>query len=264
MDKNGLTKRYPPPDIFIQEALDCVKESEKEGIILRIMGGMAIYLHSTDFKDLWFCLDRLNSKVFTDIDFMGYKSAIPKIIDFFEKRGYLYNKTFLALYGSKRLIFAGSKVPMVDIFLDKIEMCHKINFINRLEVDCPTIPLSELLLEKLQIVHINEKDIKDVIVLLRAHDLGENDNDLINVRHIAHLLSKDWGFYYTALTNLQKIRNFLFKYSCLTEKDRSDVENKIKKIIDRIEKEPKSISWKMRAIIGARKKWYADVEEIVR
>ena len=38
-------------------------------------------------------------------------------------------------------------------------MCHDIPFKDRLEIDYPTIPLAELLLEKMQIVQINEKDL---------------------------------------------------------------------------------------------------------
>jgi hypothetical protein len=264
MEKSKSTDGYSSPNVFIEEALKLVEDGEKEGITLRVMGAIAIYLHSKDCEEIWHRLDRLNGKQFTDIDLMCCGSTQSKILKFFESRGYSYNKTQATLYGAKRLIFLGNVIPMVDIFFNKLEMCHTINFDRRLTVDYPTIPLAELLLEKLQIVKINEKDIKDVIVLLRAHDLGEDDNDLINIRYIADLLSKDWGFYYTVTTNLRKIKNFLPNYNALTDKDCHDVSAKIDKIMDRIEREPKSISWKMRAKIGASKKWYKEVEEVIR
>jgi len=261
----GVTpEKYPSPNVFIEEALRCVEEGEKEGITLRIMGAIAIYLHSKDYEKIWSSLGRLSGKIFTDIDFMSYGGMQSKILKFFEKRGYSYNKTHVALHGNKRLIFLDGVVPMIDVFFNKLEMCHTIDFRKRLKVDYPTIPLAELLLEKLQIVKINEKDIKDVIVLLRAHNLGENDNDLINIKYIANLLSKDWGFYYTTMMNLHKIKNLLPQYDALSNEDRSDVTNKIDRIIAKVEREPKSIGWKMRARIGAKKKWYRDVEEVIR
>jgi hypothetical protein len=57
-------------------------------------------------------------------------------------------------------------------------MNHIIEFKDRLEKDYPTIPLEELMLEKLQIVKINEKDIKDLIVLILEHEIGENGKSL--------------------------------------------------------------------------------------
>jgi len=255
--------KYPSSDVFIREALRYVEEGEKERITLRVMGAIAIYLHSKDYEELWKSLGRLSGKIFTDIDFMS-DGGIHEILKFFEKNGYSYNKTYAALYGNKRLIFFGGIIPMIDVFFNKLEMCHIIDFRKRLDVDYPTIPLAELLLEKLQIVKINEKDIKDVIVLLRAHDLGEDDNDQINIKYIAKLLSNDWGFYYTVIMNLQKIKNFLPKYDALNNEDYLDVASKIDNIITKIEREPKSVKWKIRASVGAKKKWYRDVEEIER
>jgi hypothetical protein len=47
---------------------------------------------------------------------------------------------------------------------------HVVKFQNRLHVDSPTIPLAELALEKLQIVHLNEKDVKDMLMLFAAEE----------------------------------------------------------------------------------------------
>jgi len=46
-----------------------------------------------------------------------------------------------------RQIYYGTRIPMVEIFLDKLRMNHTINFVKRLEADLITIPLTELLLE---------------------------------------------------------------------------------------------------------------------
>jgi hypothetical protein len=124
--------------------------------------------------------------------------------------------------------------------------------------------LADLILEKTQIVKINEKDIKDVIILLREHDISDSENDIINGKYIAELLAKDWGFYHTVTTNLKLIKDqFLEKWKhILSTEDRTNIATKINTLVDKIEREPKSIGWKIRASAGTKKKWYRDVEEI--
>jgi len=258
-------EEYPPPSTFIEEATSSVKEAAEEGIILRIMGGLGIYLHAQEFKQLWEKLSRLGERVFTDIDFASYGKFRNKLQDFFTKRGYNIDKRLQMYYGTMRHIYFGAKVPMVEVFFDKLRMNHTISFSKRLEADSPTLPLTELLLQKLQIVKINEKDIKDAIVLLRAHDIGKTDNATINLNALvqAGLLS-DWGFYYTATNNLKKIIEFILTCAVLNENDRKVIDDRVNEIIRHLEEQPKSLGWKLRASVGTKKKWYNDVEDWTR
>ena len=255
-------EEYPPPLIFIEEALNCVEESADNGITLRIMGGLAIYLQSKDYEELWRALGRLGERVFTDIDFASYSKFSQRLLNFFEKRGYSFNPRLLWRYGRKRQIFFDGKVPMVEVFFDKLEMNHTIDFRKRLELSYPTIPLAELLLQKLQMVHMDEKDYKDVIVLLRSRDIGESDRGMINILALAKAgLLSNWGFYYTVTTNLKNIRDSLGKYDVLTGDDVDIIRGRVDRILGYLENQPKSISWKLRARVGAKKKWYNDVDE---
>ena len=257
-------EEYPPPSTFIEEALSCVKEAAEKGIILRIMGGMGIYLHAVEYRELWEKLARLGKKMFTDIDFASYGKFRGKILDFFKKRGYKIDQRLQMHYGMKRHIYFGGKVPMVEVFFDKLEMNHTIDFSKRLEADSPTLPLSELLLQKMQVVKINEKDIKDTIVLLRAHDVGKGDNETVNLEALAQAgLTSDWGFYYTVTTNLQKVKDFTRGNEILTENDKTIIIERIEKILNYIEEQPKSLNWKLRAKIGTKKQWYNEVEDWV-
>jgi len=254
-------EEWPPPSVFIEEAKACVKETEDKGIILRIMGGMAIYLHSQEYRQLWENLERLGKKVFTDIDFVSYGKFRGQMLKFFQNRGFTIDQRMLYYYGKKRHIYYGEKIPMVEVFFDKLEMNHTIDFKNRLEVDSPTIPPAELLLQKIQIVRMNEKDIKDAIILIRAHELGKEDKEKINQASIGASLLSDWGFYYTATINLQKIRDSLSNYDALGEGDIRVVEGRINELLSYLKEEPKSIKWKSRALLGTKKKWYSEVDE---
>jgi hypothetical protein len=122
-----------------------------------------------------------------------------------------------------------------------------------------------MLLEKMQIVHINEKDIVDTIMLLREHAVGNSlAPETIDGSYLAKLLSNDWGFYYTVTTNLKKVEDRLNGYPELTEEDRADVSNKIHELSSILDKGPKTLAWKLRARVGPKTKWYKDVEDVKR
>jgi hypothetical protein len=252
---------WPAPSVFVEEGKACVQDAEKEGMIIRVMGGLAIHLHCQEYEKLWDDLGRLGSKVFTDIDYVSYGKYRGRLLTFFENRGFTINQKMLYLYGKDRHIFYGDKIPMVEIFYDKLEMNHTIQYARRLEADSPTLPLAELLLQKIQMVGMHEKDFKDTIVLLRAHELGEDDNDRINLKAIGKRLFSDWGFYHTATTNLQKTRDSLSKYKVLGEEDISVVDGRLGQLLKYLKEGPKSVKWKLRARIGTKMKWYNVIDD---
>jgi len=164
-------------------------------------------------------------------------------------------------YGKTRQIYYGEKIPMAEIFFDRLTMNHIIPYNKRLEADFPTTPLAELLLQKIQMVRMNEKDIKDAIILLRSHEIGSDDQEKINKFAIGASLLKDWGFYYTATGNLKKIGESLQRYKVLAPEDRQAVRDRIDELLDYLEKEPKGMKWKTRALVGSKVKWYNEVDE---
>lgn len=249
---------------FIQEALRIIDRTQTQKVVMRLMGGFAIRLHCPEFDHLY---DKLQRKPALDLDLVTYSKFRPQIKKLFIELGYAPMKGMALMFstGNTRQIYTDEpNNRSVDVFFDRLEMCHPIDFKNRLELDNPTITLSDLFLQKAQICKINEKDIKDMMILLREHNVGDTEKETVNINFIAKLLSDNWGFWYTAKTNLGKVQEFLGQYKGLTETDRQDIKSKIEKLIKAIEDEPKSLKWKMRSKIGTSKKWYTEVEELVR
>ncbi|MEM2122784.1 MAG: hypothetical protein QXE79_04020, partial [Candidatus Bathyarchaeia archaeon] len=246
-------------EAILQEALRIVDAADEKGLVLRVMGAIAIRIHCGEFSRLLKSLQR----DITDIDLIGYGKQTKDVLCLLEELGYSSDRRMRMVAAVlQRYVFQSPGTNLkVDIFFDRLEMCHTIDFKGRLELDYPTITLSDLLLEKTQIVKINEKDIKDAIVLLREHEVGEAGKESIDREYISSLLSKDWGFYYTATTNLKKIQSFLPQFDCLSLEDRIDVENKIHKLREAIEAKEKSLAWKIRAKTGTKKRWYREVED---
>lgn len=250
---------------FEKLALEIVDLAEKSGIHLRLLGAVAFRIHCPAHQDLQVSMNR----VLTDLDFAAYykhEKAIDKF--FLQDMGYESQTASLTpglMVGRKIFNDPGDVRPHVDVFFDKLDMCHVVSWEKgRLEIDKPTIPLADLMLEKLQIVHINEKDVKDVMMLLLEHDIGDNDNEVVNGNYISKIMAKDWGFYYTSTTNLNKIKSLLGDYDALSLGDRDVISARIDELLNMIEKEPKSLGWKLRAKVGTKKQWYNDVEEVER
>jgi len=240
---------------LVDEALSIIHEAEKNGIILRLLGGAAVKIHCPEYAHVYNSLGR----VIHDIDLIGYGKQKNKIISFMEEQGFKRRPlTLTAAYSYREIFYKDNFV--VDIFFDKLQMNHTIDFKDRLEKDFPTIPLAEIFLQKTQIVQLTENDIKDLWVLLLEHDLGNSDNDMINVDRIAKILSEDWGFYYTVTTNLEKIKEIIPHYISMSENERVKVYYRIEKLRETIDSYPKSLSWRLRAKIGTKKKWYKEVE----
>ena len=245
------------PD-FGQEALRVVNEGEKTEILLRLLGATAIMVHCPKYGYLFKSFGRS----LTDLDFATYSKFRGKLEKFFVNLGYRSDRRTSYYFGQERhRYFDDVNARVVDIFFDKLNFCHPVLFNGRLELDSPTITLTDILLEKMQIVKINEKDIRDTIIMLREHPVRDNEEESVNASYVSKVLANDWGFYYTATTNLNNVKNFLDKYEALTQEDRQDISSKIGTLLKRIEDEPKSMKWRARAKIGTRRKWYTEVED---
>ena len=228
-----------------------IEAAEKRSVVLRLFGGLAIRFHCPS------ATHRALTRKYADIDFMGFSKQSRKIQDLFVELGYAPRGIFNRLQGARRLIFNDvANNRRVDIFLDVFEMCHKFDFQKRLALDRPTIPLADLLATKLQVVEMTEREYRDIIALLTDHPIGDSDApETINGTRIASLCADNWGVYKTFLITIDNVASSLTRYE-LDSKSQDLVRNRLKDLLDRIEKEPKTVRWRMRAQIGEKKRWY--------
>jgi len=242
---------------FQDEAVRVVRAGEERGVVLRIIGALAFHQHCPEFG---YFQEKLN-RVYTDIDFAGYGRQSKPIRDLFQAIGYDEDVEINAFHAEGgRLIFNHPRTHIhIDVFMDKLDFCHPIYWKGRLEVDDPTIPLAELLLEKMQIVKINEKDIIDTIMLLREHQIDASDEERINSAHVAKLCAAEWGLWRTTTMNLDKVRDYL-PHLDLTDEDKGVVTRRIAELRSAMDDHPKGTKWKLRARIGDKVKWYKEID----
>jgi hypothetical protein len=240
------------------EASRILEAAETAGLKLRLTGSVAIHsrcpIHGGFARQ---------GRDLGDIDMAAYKREAARIRQVLAELGYAEDKEVFILSEGARAIFERPQGGLhIDIFFDRLDFCHVIALDGRLDIEPRTLPLADLLLSKLQIVQINEKDLLDAIVLLLEHPLAESDADAINLPRIVALLREDWGLWRTVTRNLDKVRGIAHSIDRLDAEQKRHVAEQIDTILDRAEAAPKSLGWKMRAKIGDRVKWYKDVEEV--
>jgi hypothetical protein len=254
-------EEYPSPETFLHEARQLVERAQAQGIVLRVMGPIALHFYFPEYVDLYHRMERLGDRVFTDIDYASYGKVRGKAVPFFQSQGYEIEKRAAMISGNTRHIYFGGAVPMIDVFFDQLSYNHPIEFKNRLEAHPHCIALAELLMQKLQIVQINDKDLKDCMLLLLAAPIADHDRAAINVAYVAKRMSDDWGFYYTATTNLGKVKAATGRVAALIDDQRLAICQKADQILQVIENAPKTGNWQRRAKVGTSKPWYNLVED---
>ncbi len=246
-------------DKFENELKRILKASDEAGVLLRVIGSLAFQMHCPRYG----YLQQAMGRAYTDIDFAAYSKQQKPIQTLMSQLGYVDNQEVFIVSGGERSIFDRSEIGLhIDIFWEKLDFCHVIRWTGRLEVDSPSIPLAELLLEKMQIVQINEKDVIDTIMLLLEHPLGDSDQETINMKRVAELCAADWGLWRTTTMNLGKVRLLSQGYEQLTPEQKNTIEAQVLQALARIDEEPKSMAWRLRSRVGDRVKWYKDVDEV--
>jgi hypothetical protein len=244
----------PPKSNMMEEAIRIVDAASDKNVTLRLLGGLATRLHC---EALDFC-----ERDYSDIDLVGLSNQKKKITEVFLDLGYKPDERFNALHGHKRLKFEEYvNNRHVDIFLDHFGMDHDLDFRTRLHLEKYTLPLSDLLLTKLQICKINEKDIKDIITILKDCEIGEIEAPhTINIEYVAEKCSEDWGLYESVLENLETVTTLLDQYP-LPEKESILITYRLRDLARKLINHPKTAKWKLHSVVGKHAKWCEQVEE---
>jgi len=237
-----------------------ISAAQEQDIFLRVLGGLAIKVHSPHANH------RSLERKYPDIDFVTDKVSAKKLLDFLPEMGYTPNKTFNTLSGDRRQLWYDEvQGRQIDVFIGDFTMCHTLPLADRLEVEPLTIPIAELFLSKAQIVELNRKDVLDLLTLILDHEVGPGDDETINADLIAELCAKDWGLYTTVSLNIEKLRTLLDNGEFdLDESKKQTITERLAEIQRAMDAAPKTMGWKMRARVGTRVRWYEEVEEVQR
>jgi hypothetical protein len=251
---------------MIVEAKHIIDVAREQGMVLRLVGGLAVRFHC---QALDFC-----ERDHSDIDLVGHRRDANRIAGLFAGLGFQETMHVRLATGGRQLQFAResphkeawarynrSVDDHVDVFLDTFKMEHAIDLADRLDLAGYTITVSDLLLTKLQMTDLNEKDERDLFALLRELEFGTADDpSAIDVPYVARLCAHDWGLYHDVQLNLARLEERLDAYT-LGSDARDRVRTSLARLRQAIEAEPKSRAWRLRAKVGTRRPWHDTVEE---
>lgn len=238
----------------VAEARRLMKAAAEASIPVRLLGGVAVVLRTPNIAHTALQRD------VKDIDLVTPSADRWRTAQFLEANGYTPDKEFNAFQGRRRLLFFDRLHDrQLDVFVGEFSMCHVVPLAGRLELDPDTLSLADLVLTKLQIVKLNEKDRTDLYRLLLGHDVADSERG-ISAAHVAAICSRDWGLERTLMLNLERLRDGLDIVS-LPIGEKELIRERLDRLADAVNRHPKSTRWRLRAVVGERVQWYEDPDE---
>jgi hypothetical protein len=249
---------------MLNEGRMLVDAARAEGLTLRLLGGVAVREHCRSAD--------LCERDYSDLDMVAHARQARRLAELLAGFGYAENYEVSSATANAELQFVrpcmhgGSGVDAahaddhVDVFFDQFRMDHRIDLPGRLQIEPYTVSLSDLLLTKLQIFRLNEKDLRDIVTLLGDYDVGEEDaSGSIDGRYIGALCADDWGLFYDVVTNLKFADDRAGSFG-LDDDQMARVRHGVMRLIAAIDAAPKSLRWRLRARVGTRKVWHAELD----
>ena len=247
-----MTGNVAPVDL--DEAKRIIRAAQERDVVLRVFGGLAIQMHC---KDVQFC-----SRKHVDLDVVGLSRQSAQIVSIFEGMGYVRNQAIALSFGRGRMLFEKPESEdHIDVLLDRLIFEHTIDLRGRLGIEEFTISVSDLLLSKLSIARLNEKDFRDIITLLKERPFGNQDlRGAVNVDYIVRLCSKRWGLCHDVLRALGECTRMLKSYE-LDSDSREHALRNLDVLRTSISSSKKTTHWKLRGVVGEHMPWRRDLDE---
>ncbi|HEV2372007.1 MAG TPA: hypothetical protein VGS19_07555 [Streptosporangiaceae bacterium] len=264
MQTPGGTAPAAPGDDPLDEAVALARGAADAGLGLKLLGGLAVRVLCPDFPP------RLRAG--QDMDFACLSKKRREVAAHLEQSGCQPDRRFNNLNGDRQMYFTSPAGRPVDVMVDRLTMCHTLDFrasFGRLPL---TIDAADLLLSKLQIVELNEKDAHDIVHLLSAVPVRESATSAdqrgsggtwIDGDHFADVLGADWGWWRTVTGNLARLPALLAERPMLAPPSPPfDPRAQAAMLLTLAESAPKSVKWRLRASVGDRVRWYELPEEV--
>lgn len=174
-----------------EEGRHVVSLAAEQGVPLRLTGGVAVAVRCPSAAHAPL------AREYKDIDLVGRGPSRRQAVALLTELGYHPDEEFNALHGRMRLLFHNDSGRQLDVILDRLEMSHVLDLRERLLLDADTLTPPDLLLSKLQVVEINERDLQDAAAILHDHDSGDE--------RVVEVLAADWGWWRTVTGNLDQL-----------------------------------------------------------
>jgi len=239
---------------FADDAIALIEDAGRAGIPLRLVGGLAVSVLCPDLP--------ARTRDDQDLDLASTSRRRAEVVRFLEERGFEPDRHFNAAHGHKQLYFRDPATQLrLDVLVDCLEMCHRLDFGDRLERLPHTLDAADLLLSKLQIVELNAKDAQDALYLLGTCPINQGDvPGTIGLDRFTSIVANDWPWWRTTTMNLERLEGVRLAPEVVAAM-RHDAHEQARELLQLAHETPKSRRWRLRARIGERVRWYELPEE---
>jgi hypothetical protein len=239
-------------------AVQTVEAANREEVPLKLLGGQAVRYLTPDFPP--------RQRDDQDMDFASVSKAKRAVMALLGGLGFEGDRRFNTMHGHKQMYFRSPvDGATADVIMDRLQMCHVLEFGDRIDRLPFTLDVTDLLLSKLQVVEQNEKDVQDIVYLLAAHEVREGDEPgTVGLARFAKVLAEDWGWWRTATGNLDRVVE-LVRGDLARLVPRGAGYDPVEQAVvlrDHAQSMPKTLKWKLRARLGERVQWYEVPEEV--
>lgn len=233
----------------IEEGRRVIDAADERDLTVRQIGGTAIYEHAETAREEPF------KRGYRDVDFVGTKAEEQEVVTLMVDLGYDANKRFNTMRSYRLEFNDRENERKCDYILDSFDFCHQWSLRERIELDHPTVPIEDLLLSKLQIVEVSDRDVRDMIAMMNDHPVESgNDTEHIDPEYVAGLCEGDWGLYKTTTMSIDRVEEYIANNDLPL--DEATIQARLDALRTEIETRPKTLRWKLRSILGERKQWY--------
>jgi hypothetical protein len=249
----------------LPEALALAEGALQAGVGLKLLGGLAVRVLTPDLPP------RLRAG--QDMDFACLSKGRKATATFLEQHGCQPDRRFNNLNGDRQMYFVAPSGRPIDVMVDRLTMCHVLDFRSGFSRLPYTLDAIDILLSKLQIVELNEKDARDIFQLLAGLPVaaagtgtsgGARDGGVVlDTDRLGQLLAADWGWWRTVTGNLDKLPGLAVdKPELILPGARFDPLAQAARLAEVASTVPKGMKWKLRANVGDRVRWYELPEEV--
>ncbi len=244
------------PQDPLTDAMRIARGAEAAGVGLKLLGGLGVRVVCPEYPP------RLRRD--QDIDFACLSKERKAVAAHLEQAGCTPDKRFNNLNGDRQMYFTAPSGRPIDVMVDKLTMCHTLDFRPSFRKLPHTVDVVDLLLSKLQIVELNEKDARDIFQLLSCMPVARAGTGLsIDSDRFCSVLAGDWGWWRTVTANLDRLPALLAERPHLAQPGMPfhplEQAAGLRQLADAT---PKSMKWKMRAGVGDKVRWYELPEEV--
>lgn len=241
---------------LLDVAVSVINTLAARRIVARLFGGLSIEVIAP-WKDI-FGIDR----PVKDIDIIVPRSSMITAMDVLSIDGWKMN-------GRNQRINSGILVCAIDntsgtrldMYADPVILNQTLYFGQRLRILEKTLTPVDLLISKLQIVNITDRDLDDICALAGGCQVAAVDSpSTLNAERLKIICSNSWALQYTSIGNLDAAERRAGTHRDIQEERLARILQNVSLLRNICTDCPKSWTWRLRAKIGPLLPWYEQID----